>query len=130
MVPREVCTTVDREVCATVPTEKCADVPREVCETKCEDVFWCKVSPLLLVLNRLLAIFSRLFTRNIAYSLSPVCSQKIPVCSHYSPVSCFRCATSNLSSDPPLHQIRELKPTLPPLLHHCQALLLITNVNT
>ena len=42
-VPREVCTTVDREVCATVPTEKCADVPREVCETKCEDVFWCKV---------------------------------------------------------------------------------------
>ena len=44
MVPREVCTTVDREVCATVPTEKCADVPREVCETKCEDVFWCKVS--------------------------------------------------------------------------------------
>ena len=68
-VPREVCTTVDREVCATVPTEKCADVPREVCETKCEDVFWCKVRsqpcPLLLVLNCLLAIFYRQLTRNI-----------------------------------------------------------------
>ena len=77
-VPREVCTTVDREVCATVPTEKCADVPREVCETKCEDVFWCKVSPLLLVLNRLLAIFSRLFTRNICLLSVPRLFALIP----------------------------------------------------
>ena len=64
MVPREVCNTVDREVCATVPTEKCADVPREVCETKCEDVFWCKVRPqpfpLFLVL--------------VFWRYSPVCS--------------------------------------------------------
>ena len=78
-VPREVCTTVDREVCATVPTEKCADVPREVCETKCEDVFWCKVRsqpcPLSMVLNRLLAIFYRLLTRNICLLSVPLCSQ-------------------------------------------------------
>ena len=33
-------------------------------------------------------------------------------------------------TSPPLRQSRDLKPTLPPLLHHCQALLLITNVNT
>ena len=115
MVPREVCTTVDREVCATVPTEKCADVPREVCETKCEDVFWCKVSPLLLVLNRLLALFSRLLA-----ILFP--SARI---TYLRPVLGLQPVTS-----PPLRQIRELKPTLPPLLHHCQALLLITNVNT
>ena len=83
MVPREVCTTVDREVCATVPTEKCADVPREVCETKCEDVFWCKVRPqpcpLLLVLNCLASGdigYSPVCSQETsAYSLSPVCSQ-------------------------------------------------------
>ena len=101
-VPREVCATVDREVCATVPTEKCADVPREVCETKCEDVFWCKVRsqpcPLLFWSSTVFWRYSTVCSQETsAYSLFPSVRNNFP---SHSPVSCFRSATSNLSSSP------------------------------